>query len=233
MASSARAIHPCVSRAVVAGLAAAPGITIGKESVIEGHTLAEQTAAIVRLRRRIQGERRRATTAALAPHARPVTPDLACGTCPKQRYWNDCYRRAVAYVLAHMPGSGRCPPVAGMTLVHGTCGSDSLLWAHAWVELPDGLVFCGVRQRFYDRAGFQQVLQATAEATYRPEEMVEWLLATQRYGPWHQGVLGDRPARRRDVAGRPAPVPAGQWDREALGHWGNGLRRDSRHQKRA
>ena len=154
------------------------------------------TDALARLRRRLTGERRRATTVALAPHGRQVGPALAGGTRPGTRYWGDCYRRAAEYVLAHALGDGPGPPLAGPTLVHGTCRAGRLLWGHAWVALPGGLVFDGVRQRFYEPAGYHRVLQTTAEATYRPEVVVAWLRATQRYGPWHRGALGAAPARR-------------------------------------
>jgi hypothetical protein len=59
-------------------------------------------------------------------------------------------------------------------------------------------VFCGVRQQFFDREGYRRVLGATAEATYRPEEAVARLRATQRYGPWHRGALVGASARRLD-----------------------------------
>jgi hypothetical protein len=133
---------------------------------------------------------------ALAPHGRQVGPALAGGTRPGTRYWGDCYRRAAEYVLAHALGDGPGPPLAGPTLVHGTCRAGLLVWGHAWVALPGGLVFDGVRQRFYEPAGYHRVLQTTAEATYRPEEVVAWLRATQRYGPWHRGALGAAAARR-------------------------------------
>ena len=40
---------------------------------------------VARLRRRITGARRRATTAQLAPHVRAVDAALACGTRPRRR----------------------------------------------------------------------------------------------------------------------------------------------------
>ena len=169
-------------------------------------------ADLARLRRRLTGARRRATSRALAPYARPVGAALACGTRPGRRYWGDCFRRAAEYVLARVLRGGPCPPLEGLTLVHGTCRAGPLLWAHAWVELPGApgrgetggaLVFCGVRQRFYDREGYRRVLGVTAEAFYRPEEAVAWLRATQRYGPWHRGALGGAPARRLDPHGAP------------------------------
>src|SRR5688500_3859932 len=125
------------------------------------------------LRRRILRERRRATTAALAPWLRTVSTDTLCGVRPSRRHWADCYRRACDYVLAHTSGEGTCPPLAGMRLVHGVCGDATDLWAHAWVELADGLIFDGVRQAFYDRVGYYQVLHAVAEATYEAPAMIE------------------------------------------------------------
>jgi hypothetical protein len=151
---------------------------------------------LAQLRRRLTGERRRATTVALAPHGRPVDAALACGTRPGRRYWGDCYRRAADYVLARVLRGGPCPSVEGLTLVHGTCRAGLLQWGHAWVELPGGLVFDGVRQQFYEPAGYHRILQTTAEATYRPEAVMAQLRATQRYGPWHRGVLGKAAARR-------------------------------------
>ena len=159
---------------------------------------------LVVLRRRIVRERRQATTAALAPWRRTVSTDTLCGVQPSRRHWADCYRQACNYVLAHTPGAGACPPLDGMRLAHGVCRDATDTWAHAWVELPDRLIFDGVRQAFYDRAGYYRVLHAVAEATYDAPAMIEQMRATRRYGPWHEGVLG-RDASRR-VAG---PISAG------------------------
>ena len=158
---------------------------------------------LARLRRRITGARRRATTAQLAPHVRAVDAALACGTRPRRRYWGDCYRRAAEYVLDRVLRGSACPPLEGMTLVHGTCRDEHQLWAHAWVELPgaDALVFCGVRQQFFDREGYRRVMRSTAEAAYRPDELVARLRRTQRFGPWHWGALGGSSARRLDPYG--------------------------------
>ena len=154
------------------------------------------TEQLARIRRRLVGARRRALTAALAPHVRPVDAALACGTRPGRRYWRDCYRRAADYLLAHAPRDGECPPVEGLALVHGVCRAGPRQWGHAWVELPGGLVFDGVRQQFYGRGGYRRVTQATAEATYTLDDMVKRLRAAGHYGPWHQDVLGRAAARR-------------------------------------
>jgi hypothetical protein len=173
------------------------------------HSATDPTAkAIARLRRRLQGAQRRATTVALAAHTRTVDAALAAGTRPDRRYWGDCYRRAAEYVLAHARPRGPCHPQTGMKLVHGTCRTGGALWAHAWVELPGAVVFCGVRQRFYDRDGFYLVLGATAEAVYRPGAAVARLRATSRYGPWHRGALGGAAARRLPVLGGGSPPAA-------------------------
>ena len=164
---------------------------------------------VSRLQRRITGARRRATTAILAPHVRLVDPARACGTHPRQRYWEDCFRRAAEYVLERALRGGHCLPLEGVTLVHGTCRDGHQLWAHAWVELPgipggaagqhpSTLVFCGVRQQFFDRQGYHRVMRTTTEAAYRPDELVARLRQTQRFGPWHWGALGGAPARRLD-----------------------------------
>jgi hypothetical protein len=157
------------------------------------------TNELARIRRGIIGERRRALTAALAPYARQVDLTLLCGTQPGKRYWRDCYRRAVEYMLAHSTRGGSCRPVEGLALVHGVCRAGPQQWGHAWVELPGSLVFDGVRQQFYERDGYHRATQTTVEATYTLEAMVERLRAAEHYGPWHQGILGHEPARRLDT----------------------------------
>lgn len=147
------------------------------------------------LRRGIRHEQRRATTAALRPARRNVAATLLCGTQPSKRYWGDCYRRASDYVLAHTPGHGPCAPLTNVRLVHGVCGDGNVLWAHAWVDLPGSLVFDGVRQQFYDRAGYMRIFRATEEATYGSSAMLLQMVATRHYGPWHEGVLGHNSTR--------------------------------------
>ena len=66
---------------------------------------------LLRLRRRLVGARRRATTVALAPHGRQVAAALAGGDRPGRRYWGDCYRRAAEYVLARARAAGRARPL--------------------------------------------------------------------------------------------------------------------------
>jgi hypothetical protein len=70
------------------------------------------------------------------------------------------------------------------------------MWAHAWVELPGGVIFDGARQQFYDRAGYLTVLRATAEATYDAAAMVTHMRARRHYGPWHDGLLAHESVQR-------------------------------------
>jgi hypothetical protein len=125
-----------------------------------------------------------------------VDARLAYGTRPDKRYWADCYRRACDYVLAHARTDGPDAAIDGLRLIHGVCRDGNVVWAHAWVDLPGGIVFDGVRQQFYDRDGYRRVMRASEEATYDPGALVERLLATGRYGPWHAGVLGHDAIRR-------------------------------------
>jgi hypothetical protein len=154
------------------------------------------SAEIERLARRVRSERRKASSAALAPWIRPVAAALWEGARPGKRYWTDCYRRASDYVLARARQPGPCLPADGVLLVHGVCRDDHVMWAHAWVELPDGVVFDGVRQQFYDRDGYYRTLRATAEATYDAAAMREQMRARRHYGPWHDGRLAHDSVRR-------------------------------------
>jgi len=165
----------------------------------------ERLARIARLARRVRTERRKASSAALAPWIREVSPALWCGARPGKRYWTDCYRRASDYLLARAPDHGPCVPLDGVLLVHGVCRDDRVMWAHAWVELPGpgGVVFDGVRQQFYDREGYLRTLRATAEATYDAAAMVAQMRAWRHYGPWHDGLLGHDSVRRLRVAVAP------------------------------
>jgi hypothetical protein len=77
------------------------------------------------------------------------------------------------------------------------------------VELPAGLVFDGVRQQFYDGAGYRRALGAIAEVAYGPAAAAAWLRATGHWGPWHRAPAAVAPgpiADRWPGSGRPPPV---------------------------
>jgi hypothetical protein len=79
----------------------------------------------------------------------------------------------LSYVLAH-------PEIKGLRLVHGR----SLGIAHSWVELPGGIVFDGVAQRFYTLAGYRAATEAAEEASYTSHEAAHLVLAGDHCGPW-------------------------------------------------
>ena len=81
-----------------------------------------------------------------------------------------------------------------------------MAWGHAWVELPAGLVFDGVRQQFYDGAGYRRALGAVAEAAYGPAAAAAWLRATGHWGPWHRSPA---PARAGQAPGAGAGLRTG------------------------
>jgi hypothetical protein len=172
--------------------------------------------SLAHVRRRLVGVRRRARTVALAPYAQDAGAGPASGTRPGRRYWGDCYRQAVAYMLAHAPMDG-CDLTAGdvegggdageLTLVHGVCRTGPVRWGHAWVELPGAVVFDGVRQQFYDRDSYCRVLGAVAEATYSVDAMLERLQVADHCGPWHRGYSPTPEAERRLATLPPSLLP--------------------------
>ena len=109
-------------------------------------------------------------------------------------------------MLAHAPGGDPGPPPRCLILVHGRCHAGPVAWGHAWVELPAGLVFDGVRQQFYDGAGYRHALGAVAEAAYGPAAAAAWLRATGHWGPWHRGPAEGCPDPARLDARPPAPA---------------------------
>jgi hypothetical protein len=82
-----------------------------------------------------------------------VPEDWRAGTTPEALHPRDCYFRSFRYVSEHF-ASG-----VPMWLVHG-----QYLWGtnHAWVELPDGVVFDGAMQRFYRREAYYEIQVARA-----------------------------------------------------------------------
>jgi len=74
-------------------------------------------------------------------------------------YPQECFYRSFLYALNHSS-------VPGVWLVHGQCGL--YFGPHAWVELPDGLVFDGVFQQFFRKGDYQQHIHATERFKYTP-----------------------------------------------------------------
>jgi hypothetical protein len=90
----------------------------------------------------------------------------------------DCYRQAFYYMRGLAP--------KGVTLVHGRVadGTGMACITRAWVELPEGLVFDGVTQRFYWLDAYYAKRGAVKDKTYTD---LEARIAKDRhhhFGPW-------------------------------------------------
>lgn len=118
---------------------------------------------------------------------------LKVGVNPNAFFPQECYQRTVEYMDRHREQ-------AGVTLIHGTIASaGGIRVGHAWVELPEGIVFESVCQRFYHQEDYYTVRGAQAVAQYTWPEMDAFLKETDQYGPWHPGntsELEERLARR-------------------------------------
>jgi hypothetical protein len=98
---------------------------------------------------------------------------LSAKTNPDCIFPADCFKKALEYVVDH--------PRTGCVLIHGTVMGNM---AHAWVEFPGGIVFDGVRQRFYDRQAFYEFAHAKKGAEFTSKEAARLSLEKGNYGPW-------------------------------------------------
>ncbi len=121
-------------------------------------------------------------TAYLRPHEVRVTDGRQRGTRPGRIFHRGCFRRALRYVLDH--GEER-PDVR---LVHGRVLTQAIgepvRIDHGWVEFADGIVFDGVLQRFYTKAGYYAAQRATVADVYDLHAAARLCLATGHCGPW-------------------------------------------------
>jgi hypothetical protein len=109
----------------------------------------------------------------------------------REVYLGYCYGRAFGWMQAQSEYWRRRQvraPLAGVRLIHGTVvgpGEPGRM-GHAWVELPDDVVFDGVAQGFYTRESYYRVMAA------KPLVSFSWTAAQRQrrqqghYGPWHQ-----------------------------------------------
>lgn len=94
---------------------------------------------------------------------------------------------------------GRCYELAGYAIAFGNVPAGTLLvhgsWTgpvpkerigHAWLLLPDGLVWEPIRARIYDRDEFYAWTKAWDEATYNQQVARRHLSASGHYGRWHK-----------------------------------------------
>ena len=86
-----------------------------------------------------------------------------------------CYLNALLYALDHHN-------IEGLRLVHGV---NCQFLDHAWVDLPNRIVFDGVLQRFYTQELFYSVTHARNKAEYTWEEASAKFIRAGGYGPWH------------------------------------------------
>jgi hypothetical protein len=139
-----------------------------------------------------------------------VEPDWARRTWPHRHYPQQCYAKAVKYVLDH-------PEIEGLRLIHGVVSHAPhfLPLEHAWVELPGEIVFDGVVQTFFERASYYAVMAAVAVDAYSAGATRGLVAAYRRPGPWNAkwvptaGQLEAYAAATRDVRSG-APLQARQ-----------------------
>jgi hypothetical protein len=109
-----------------------------------------------------------------------VDPRLSRGTDPGRDYRRRCYEMALRYLADHREDE------PGLRLVHGTLRIVGVPYAHAWVEVPGGIVFDPVAQDFYDRRAYYRMLHAAAARVYTPAEAGQLAITMNHWGPWHE-----------------------------------------------
>jgi len=57
---------------------------------------------------------------------------------------------------------------------------------HAWIELPEGIIFDGDLQRFYKQGEYYRLLGCVKEAEYSIEEAARQVVNNKNYGIWHK-----------------------------------------------
>ena len=107
-----------------------------------------------------------------------VEASLKNGTNPDAMLVGDCYRQAMYYMRDLAP--------KGAILVHGRVadGMGAACITHAWVELPGGLVFDGVTQRFYRIDAYYEKRGAVKDRTYTDMEACIAQGRHHHFGPW-------------------------------------------------
>ncbi len=108
-----------------------------------------------------------------------VPGDWRRGVEPHRRYWKRCYEKAGQWLIRHLEGE----------MIFGLVYTDSgIASAHAWVMLPDGIVFDGVWQRFVRWEDYQRLLHAEAHHFLSCDEYITATVETGHYGPFiHRG----------------------------------------------
>jgi hypothetical protein len=109
-----------------------------------------------------------------------VESGWARGTWPRRRYPQQCYAKAVKYVLDH-------GEIKGTRLVHGVVSHAPhfVPLDHAWVELPGDIVFDGVVQTFFTRSSYYSVMAAVALDAYSAAATRKLVDTHGGPGPWN------------------------------------------------
>jgi hypothetical protein len=116
-----------------------------------------------------------------------VPVSWAAHTWPRRRYPQQCYARTVKFVLDHAG-------IGGLRLVHGVV-SHAPHFApldHAWVELPNEIVFDGVVQAFFTRESYFAVMAAVPMDTYTAQQTQALVAVYGHPGPWNANWVPTR-----------------------------------------
>jgi hypothetical protein len=120
-----------------------------------------------------------------------------------QRQPGACFSAAAEYVLTNGQPD--------LVLVHGVL-TKPIVFDHAWVLLPGGVVFDPVDQDFYHQAAYEALLGAAPEACYGAIEVRAALTVHCNSGPWHKPAAE---AITRTLSGHPsasAVAPLVGWE---------------------
>jgi hypothetical protein len=113
--------------------------------------------------------------------------------CGRRKFPGLCYKRAWKYMMQH-------DEVPGLKLVHGKITNPGCSYeiSHAWVELPEDVIFDGTEGQFYERQSYLSALQARRLIVLSSEEACR--RKDSDYGPWFEER--NRPAPRSKSVGR-------------------------------
>lgn len=109
----------------------------------------------------------------------------------RERQQGRCFDAALAYLFHN--GNPH------LRLIHGTV-NQPIVYDHAWVLLPVGVVFDPVDQDFYPQASYSAQLGAVSEVVYCVREARAQLATHGHAGPWHKARAE---AVVKDAWGRP------------------------------
>ena len=116
--------------------------------------MAQEPALLVRLERELS----RREIVEVPPSWRSVTD-------PSSRYEGECFYRAFKFISALCRTGAYDDRSLVVYLVHG---EYMLQQDHGWVELDEDIVFDGVRQRFYEKAAYYEILGVKPWYKYIP-----------------------------------------------------------------